>query len=398
MIEVAKHKKRQAGSSRFFRSKTRRVVAGVGIGIFSLPLMMFSTIHFYPALAANAADSILRPIIGNTATIAIESFFFSINDALQQTMYKFGTKPSAAIFSTTTPVAAPLVSQQKVTTFNLQPITFHPGSYARLPQEGDWSVISLPQFKGGVDMAQTFVLPDPARAYAVTSLVKINMRAMHLHAVAGTAQPGGPIGNSGPGVIDQADQAGHNLVAAFNGGFQYKDGQYGMAVGAKTYVPMQDGLGTLIVHKDNTVSIEQYSAQQTDLSQALLARQNGPLIVQDGAVTPATLSGGMQRWGLTVTDSMYTWRSGVGVTKNGNLVYAVGPSLNTNTLAIALQAGGAVNAIQLDINPYWVRFVLFQPTTVGAYSYSSLLKAMQSGGYSYLHGYNKDFFYLTMAN
>lgn len=380
------------------RHRWQKILVGIGVGCAIFLTLCLALLHFYPAFAANTADSVLRPVIGDQQTVAIESFFFSINDFFKQASYQFGAKPSGDVFTNTPSITLPVPKNDQPTlyTLSLKQINFHPGKYPALPHEGEWSPITMGQFNGRIDMAKAFVEPDPNRAYAITSLVKINMHYIYLHAVAGTKQPGGPIGQAGPGVIASADQTS-NLVAAFNGGFQYKDGKYGMVVGAKTYVPLQDGLGTLIIHKDNKVSIEPYTSGQSNISQARAVRQNGPMIVENGIVTPATTTGGMARWGLTVTNSMYTWRSGVGVTKNGNLIYAVGPSLTTHTLAEALKAGGATNAIQLDINPYWVRFVMFHPSGTGSYSYTTLLKDMQNGGPEYLRGYGKDFFYLTMA-
>jgi hypothetical protein len=122
-------------------------------------------------------------------------------------------------------------------------------------------------------------------------------------------------------------------------------------------------------------------------------RQNGPLLVKDGQITSFT-EAGKDTWGRTVTVSMYTWRSAIGITKDGELIYAVGPSLRPQTMAAVMQAAGAVNAMQLDINPFWVRFVLFTPQGNGTYTSASLLKNMENGGHSYLYGYEKDFFYL----
>ena len=375
------------------------------VSLATVLLVGASVIAFSPGVAANMADSVLRPTIGSKATVALEAFFFSISDFVKQITYQFGAKPNADIFTQTTttapaPQPAPIAGKVKAVVdthvLNLTTIDFHPGAFAKLPGEGQWSLLQLPQFGLYQDMARTFVTPDPKRSYAITSVVKMNMQDLRLSAVAGTEQPGGPIGNGGTGVIPWSVQTSGKLVAAFNGGFQYKDGRFGMIVDQKTYVPLQLGLGTLIVHKDGKIGIETYNGNQADIADAVVVRQNGPSIVENGQVTDATAGGGMARWGLTVTNSMYTWRSGIGVTKDGNLLYAVGPSLNVDTLAAALQAAGAVNAIQLDINPYWVRFVTFQPKGTNTYTYQSLLKDMQNGGYSYLHGYNKDFFYLTM--
>ena len=64
------------------------------------------------------------------------------------------------------------------------------------------------------------------------------------------------------------------------------------------------------------------------------------------------------------------------------------------TLAKALQSAGAIEAMQLDINPTWVRFILFNSQGNGKYTYEPLIKDMVDGGKSYLQGYSKDFFYL----
>lgn len=370
------------------------------IGIVVFLLVSFSILTFYPGIAANFADSILRPTIGSTATVSIESFFFSASDFAKQLFFSFGAKPNADIFNkTSSQPSIKTIQSLKPAQYLLDknPIPYHPGSYARLPGEGVWTSVQLPQFGAYDVMAKTFVLPDPSRSYAITSLVKINMHYSSLKAVAGTEQPGGPIGNRGTGRIPLSDQTDGKLFAAFNGGFQYKDGQYGMVIGSKVYLPLQVGLATLIIRANGTITIQAYNASsQKDIQNAIAIRQNGLLIVKNSKVSPDTSSGGMSKWGLTVTNSMFTWRSGIGITKDGNLVYAVGPSLSVDTLAATLQSAGCVTAMQLDINPFWVRFVLYQPISSGGYTYESLLKAMQNGGSQYLHGYNKDFFYLTL--
>ena len=85
----------------------------------------------------------------------------------------------------------------------------------------------------------------------------------------------------------------------------------------------------------------------------------------------------------------------MGVTASGNLVFVAGNNLNPLTLATALHMAGAVDAIQLDINPYWVRFNTFDPIgTGGAYVLTALNSAMQDGSKEYLHRDQKDFFYV----
>jgi hypothetical protein len=218
------------------------------------------------------------------------------------------------------------------------------------------------------------------------------MKAMMLDAVAGTQQPGGPVGNPGPGKIPEAIVANGNLIAAFDGGFQYRDGKYGMIVGDKTYLPLEKDVGSLVGYKDGTLKIVDYTGQ--DLGTGItFVRQNCPILIENGEVF-AINEKNKKLWGRTFNADIYTWRSGVGLTKDGNLIYAVGNNLAPETLAQALKMGGADSAIQLDINPFWVRFNIFEPNGTGAYSTSTLIKNLKDGSKEYLNGYTKDFFYV----
>ena len=58
---------------------------------------------------------------------------------------------------------------------------------------------------------------------------------------------------------------------------------------------------------------------------------------------------------------MYVWRSGVGITADGALVYVGGPGLNITDLADLLVRAGAVRAMELDINTDWVNFSAYRP-------------------------------------
>ena len=357
-------------------------------------ILLFLVIHILTVslpLFANAADNVLRPMIGSRNTVFLESLFFGVSDKTKQAISHFAP-PAKNVFSSG--VTKPANKVPSLTPapqlIRLLPIpalsSLHP-----FPNEGVWQPIPFNRFQNRVLMARTIVSPDPQRNYAYVVLVKMAMSKLGVAAVAGGWQPGGPIGNPGPGVIPWTITAQNQLIAAFNGGFQYKDGAYGMTIGKKIYVPLKRNLATLVISKSGSVGIINYTGQ--DLSNAVATRQNGPMLIKNGTITAYT-ERRMDTWGLTVTNSMYTWRSGIGITRNGNLIYAVGPSLVPQTLAKALHGAGAVNAMQLDINPYWVRFTLFHLQSKGRYTYGPLLRKMASGGHEYLHGYQKDFFYV----
>ncbi|MGH3417345.1 MAG: hypothetical protein ACRDSS_12825, partial [Actinocrinis sp.] len=61
----------------------------------------------------------------------------------------------------------------------------------------------------------------------------------------------------------------------------------------------------------------------------------------------------------TIKNSYFIARSGVGMTAKGDIVYVSGRYLSVYTLAKLLQAAGAVDAMELDINPDWVSFMSY---------------------------------------
>jgi len=365
--------------------KIRLLIAGV-IALLIIILGFYLFVNTYQTFSANFADEVLRPILGNKITINIEAAFFGVEDHVNQVRYSIVKSNPSELTKTFKPVNESLYYSPGFNLNKISSLSFFP----LFPGEGEWNQI----YNGtsGALMAKTFVRPDPERSYAVAYLVKMNMNSLTLSSVAGIVEPGG-YKNPGPGRIPVDAQKSGMLVAAFNGGFQQKDGHYGMIVDGKTYLPLQKDLATLVMYNDAKPEIINYTGQ--DLGKdAVMIRQNGPMLLKNSADVTSSNEWNMQTWGLTTTNSMYTWRSGLGVTKDGNLVYAAGPSLVPQTLAAALKVAGAVNAMQLDINPVWVRFIIFNSKETGSYDYYSLTKDMVNGGAQYLTGYQKDFFYL----
>ena len=336
-------------------------------------------------LAANAADNVLRPLIGSANTLKLESYLFAIQDKANQ--IHPNTPTSADMVFNIDGVDGSKKYLSKLQLTAVKPIV----SKSLFPNEGIWTPMSVGQFPGRIVLAKALLHADPQRPYAYVAMVKMDVTAMGIGSIAGIKQPGGPIGNPGEGKVPDDIKSNNLLIAAFDGGFQYRDGAYGMVVNGKTYVPLRNGLASLYIDSKGSAQIGEYDGKIP--ADTVAIRQNGPLLVKDGQITSFT-EAGKDTWGRTVTVSMYTWRSAIGVTKEGDLIYAVGPSLRPQTMAAVMQAAGAVNAMQLDINPFWVRFVLFTPQGNGTYDSASLLKNMENGGHSYLNGYQKDFFYL----
>jgi hypothetical protein len=91
-----------------------------------------------------------------------------------------------------------------------------------------------------------------------------------------------------------------------------------------------------------------------------------------------------------------TWRSGIGVTAAGDLVYAGGPYLDPAALARLLVAARSVRAMELDINPEWVSFSMFAHAGgvagQGIVGGTNLLAGMYFQPGHYLQPFSRDFF------
>jgi len=341
-------------------------------------------IRYDTPAAAEFTDNYLRPILGPYIVIGLEKIYYNLSDKIVKATYNSDSHSDFGFLDQGNPLN---LTGNKL---DLTPIKLN--YFPSQKDEGVWKNRPLNIFPNQEVMAYTFVRPDKDRPYAYVTLVKIDTGEVHLSTVAGTKQPGGPVGKPGPGKIPQNIISSGNLIAAFDGGFQYRDGQYGMIVGSTIYLPLKMDLGTLVGYKNGNIKIINYTGQLLENNVEFI-RQNCPILIDNGSITISDPKN-RKLWGRTMTTDIYTWRSGIGIDKNGNIVYAVGNNLVPETLGLALKSAGAVNAIQLDINPFWVRFNIFNSLGGGKYSTSTLAKNLSNGSKEYLNGYTKDFFYL----
>lgn len=367
---------------------------------------------------AGAAD-VLRAVVGPAATARLEASYLTLADTLHAATYALGGQPVHAPWAgsppavTRPPVPGALahgaVSQAQVASARSGqgsgpvPLLLPPLRVVITPAlagEGRWTTAGLPPAGRSAlpPVAKTFLRPDPARPYALATLLQVDLRVARLHIVAGTEQPGGPIGRPGAGLIPPADTQGDRLLAVFNGGFKYADGAYGLMSGGTVYVRPVWGAATLAVTRRGSVLLGAWGrdARLSGANRALIAwRQNARLLLDQGRITAQTQEG--DTWGLSIMNSVYTGRSGIGLTAQGTLLYVAGASLSATTLAQTLQAAGAVTAMELDINPYWVRSFTYGRDAHGQLTAWALDPAMPGIGMEYLYGYTRDFFYVTRS-
>lgn len=213
----------------------------------------------------------------------------------------------------------------------------------------------------------------------------INPAATRLALYAGAAKPYGTWPQQG--LVAPAQQG--RLIAAFNSGSKIYSYNTGWFANGRTAVPLQVGMASLVICANGTATVGAWTRDMIMTPTVVAVRQNLSLLVDAGR--PASDVGVIGAWGATLGGISATWRSGLGVTRAGDLVYAAGPSLDPAALARILIAAGAIRAMELDINPEWVSFVTYTHHGPGVSGGGDLTPGMYFTPDHYLSSDSRDF-------
>jgi len=230
----------------------------------------------------------------------------------------------------------------------VKPVFAHP-----LPGEGIWKQTG-PLVDGGPPVLVTTFRSEADYPRIVAYLAWFDHTRTALAFYPGRYEPpSAPV--RGPMSVPQSQR--WRLLATFNSGFIYKDGRNGSSINGRTYEPLTDGLATLLGYRDGRVDIKTWNGGPNAGPQIAFARQSLPLIIQNGQLNPALNDS--SQWGYTLGNAVRVWRTGVGIDRRGNLIYAAADYQTVITLARILQHAGAIRAMQLDINPEWPSLITY---------------------------------------
>jgi hypothetical protein len=256
----------------------------------------------------------------------------------------------------------------------------HPG----LSGEGIWHA-ATPRVSGAPPVLVTTFRPDPSYPRLVAGVAWIDRSRTRVVLYPGRYEP--PVGLSrGPMEVPRWRRG--NLAATFNGGFKLGDSNDGFVAFSHTFDPLRPGLATLVGYRDGAVDVVSWHGAARPGHDVVFARQNLPLIIDRGRLNQ-NLSDG-PAWGATLGNAIQVWRSGVGVDRRGDLIYAAANDQTVRSLARILRHAGAVRAMELDINFDWVTFNSYGRW--GARDASKLLPEMARDRTRYLTPDDRDFF------
>ena len=211
---------------------------------------------------------------------------------------------------------------------------------------------------------ETLLVPPGGSERAGIAWMDTNLLSARLYS--GSVSPGGgPYKYTAP----VARTAASSLVAAFNGGFKMKDAHGGYYTEGRMIDPLVRGAASLVIYANGSITVGAWGSDVTMTPSVVAVRQNLFPLVVDGKPSARASTRTWRVWGGTcpcgpgLHGSEHQWRSGLGVTADGALVYVVGPLLDPLQVADLLVRAGAVRGMQLDINPSWPVFASFKPAT-----------------------------------
>ena len=213
-------------------------------------------------------------------------------------------------------------------------------------EQAGWATVSRADGRIAID-TRTLTEPDGSTMTLVRFLAGTVTFDLHIGSVeppAGSAAIGP---DSGPSI---SPSEAPSVLACFNAGFKVHDHPGGIVTWGQPLTTVVPGLGTFMTDAAGHGSVGVWGQDlPTVADPALNVRQNLQPLIAQGQVSPQ--AGDIAVWGFTYGGGTRVARSGLGEDAARNIIYVASMSTLPADLADALLSVGAVNAMQLDINP-----------------------------------------------
>ncbi|MGH3155435.1 MAG: phosphodiester glycosidase family protein, partial [Streptosporangiaceae bacterium] len=225
-----------------------------------------------------------------------------------------------------------------------------------LPGEGRWRVLGTVQ--GNPAIYGTYLRASSVYTSYVAGIVSMNQNLLRFSLRPGTEDPGPGNWRAQP---DIPPGTRRGLEATFNNGFKISQSGGGFYLNGAATGTLAKGTASVVYYRNGSIAVGVWGGSLHMTPDVVGVRQNLHLIVAGGTVPSSVNDNVTAQWGATLGGGYYVWRSGIGITRNGRIIFAYGPALDVQELAGLLQRAGAVTAMQLDINPDWMSFMYYLP-------------------------------------
>jgi hypothetical protein len=260
-------------------------------------------------------------------------------------------------------------------------------AHPALPGEGVWRATQAGESRADPPLLVTTFRSNPSEyPRLVAGVAWINTSRTVTSLYAGRLEPSVELPSRGPLEVPEGDR--QKLLASFNSGFKLADASGGWALYGHTYSPMHEGEATFVRYAGGRYDVTDWQGGSTVGPNIVFARQNLPLIVDHARPNPNLNDG--PEWGATLGNAILVWRSALGVDARGNLIYAAANYQTVRSLAAIMIHAGAVRAMELDLNSYWVSFNTYSGP--GGREPSKLLEGLERPSTRYLSPDDRDFF------
>lgn len=224
-----------------------------------------------------------------------------------------------------------------------------------LPGEGTWRPAVLVHGKPAIYV--TYLRASRVYSSYVTGIAVMDQRLLRFELRPGTEDPGPGSWKALPYL---APGTRRGLAATFNSGFKVSSSDGGFYLNGASAGTLTDGVASEVYYRDGRLAIGVWGRTVHMSPNVVAVRQNLHPIVIRGRV-PASVDTNIESsWGATLGGGYYVWRSGIGITRSGRIVFVYGPALDVRQLADLLQRAGAMTAMELDINPEWMSFMYYR--------------------------------------
>lgn len=345
-----------ARRKRRFRSpRSRRIRAAIALVVAGLLVwfgISFGTALTNPMLGGSASARAAEWVRENGGSAIVN---WIENEWYRHHPPKVGGKPPAGAIKK--PASRSIVSAAPGVAHLPTPNPIAPFAEPAIPGEGDWSPAG--RLVDGVPAVyETTLRPDAVHTGYVVGVAWMDPKLLRATLYSGSVIPGG---GPYPDTAPILPSAARTLVAAFNAGFLMSAANGGYYTDRKTIIPLRKGAASFVVYNNGSATVGAWGATVAMTASVVSVRQNLDLLVQDGKPVAGLDATTTTRWGATLGNAVYVWRSGLGVTADGALVYVGGPGLNITDLAAILARAGCVRAMELDINTTWVNLSTYEP-------------------------------------